>query len=62
MTRQEALKVNKLLSEIESIEMLNDALEDLLSGYEDLPQGLYSAIFQLVEQYLNDKKDELEAM
>ena len=62
MTRQEAIKVNKLLSEIESIEFLSERLEDVLADFEDLPQGLYSAIFQLVEQYLNDKKDELEAM
>lgn len=62
MTRQEAIKVNKLLNEIESIEFLNERLEDLLEDFEDLPQGLYSAILQLVEQYLNEKKDELEAM
>lgn len=62
MTREQALKVNKLLREIEEIELLNDTLEDVLAGFEDLPQGLYSAIFQLVEQYLNDKQDELEEM
>ena len=64
MTRQEALKVNRLLNEIESLEMLQDQLDDLLASeqFENLPNGVYTELHQVVQQYLTDKKDELGEM
>ena len=64
MTRQEALKVNRLLSEIESLEMLQDELDNLLASeqFESLPDGVHTELRQVVQQFLSEKKDELGEM
>lgn len=64
MTKEKALKATRLLEEIETIDMLNEELANFLASeqFDALPQGLRTELFQIVEQYLNDKQDELDKL
>ena len=41
--------------------MLKEELSNFLASerFDVLPQGLYTELFQVIERYYNDKKDEL---
>lgn len=64
MTKEKALQATKLLEEIETIDILNEELADLLASehFDALPAGLYTELFQIIEQYLNEKQDELDEL
>jgi glutathionyl-hydroquinone reductase len=64
MTKEKALQVSRLLEEIETIDMLNEELANLLASeqFDMLPAGLRTELFQIVEQYLNEKQDELDEL
>ena len=62
MTKEKALEASKLLNELEAINMLNEELTHFLShkAFEDIPQSLYGAIFELIEKAYKNKEIELE--
>lgn len=64
MTKEKALQATKLLEEIEAIDMLNEELANFLAyeQFDALPKGLSTELFQIIEQYLNDKQDELDEL
>lgn len=64
MTKEKALKVTRLLEEIETIDTLNEELANLLASehFDMLPKGLRTELFQIIEQYLNDKQNELDEL
>ena len=64
MTKEKALQATKLLEEIETIDTLNEELANFLASeqFDALPQGLYTELFQVIERYYNDKKDELDEL
>lgn len=64
MTKEKALQATRLLEEIETIDMLDQELGNLLASeqFDMLPAGLRTELFQIIEQYLNDKQNELDEL
>ena len=64
MTKEKALKASHLLEQIETIDMLKEELNSFLASeqFDMLPAGLRIELFQIIEQYLNDKQDELDEL
>ena len=61
MTREQALKVNKLLDKIESLETLHDELLDLESLYDvgdvELKEELLSIVVARLDRALKELED-----
>lgn len=64
MTKEKALQASRLLEEIETIDMLDQELGNLLASeqFDMLPAELRTELFQIIEQYLNNKQDELDEL
>lgn len=64
MTKEKALRATKLLEEIETIDMLNEELANFLASaeFDALPADLHTELFQVIERYYNEKRDELDEL